>query len=83
MATLAEMMVSRAMDSTDPTKFNDTTQAFESGARIAMEAQRLKQNKEQLAQQKLKRSNKSTKRPQAGSTLQQRCLMVRRKSLRK
>ena len=52
MATLAEMMVSRAMDSTDPTKFNDTTQAFESGARIAMEAQRLKQNKEQLAQQK-------------------------------
>jgi hypothetical protein len=49
--TLAELMVSQAFDSTDPHKINNTTQAFASGAQIAMQAQAVKQKNAQIAQE--------------------------------
>lgn len=52
MATLAEMMAGAALESSDPTKFNNTTQAFASGAQIAQKAEELQQSKMQIEQKK-------------------------------
>lgn len=52
MATLAETMVQAALQSSAPENFNNTTQAFASGAAIAQHAEQLSQQREQLQQKK-------------------------------
>lgn len=52
MATFAEMMAQAAIQSSAPENFNNTTQAFASGAQLAMKQEELNQNKMQLEQKK-------------------------------